>query len=296
MVHRRARTTALVAALCGLLSCSPDGRAAAAPAPGPLIEAAVAAGLRSPTLTVLGGLPHDTSAWTQGLEIADGVLYEGTGRTGRSQLRELDPTTGRLLRATEVPEPLYGEGITVVGPRIWQLTWRDGVALEWDRATLRPGRRVDWTGEGWGLCRTSAGALVASDGGDRLRVLDPDTLRERASVPVRVGGQPLRGLNELECVAGAVWANVFETDWLVRIELGADPASPASNTSDSADSTDSTAAAGTVSAAVLAADLLGPGDRARAGVLNGIAAVPGTDEFLLTGKLWPTIFRVRFDG
>ncbi len=247
----------------------------------------MAAGLRSPTLTVLGGLPHDTTAWTQGLEIADGVLYEGTGRTGRSQLRELDPATGRLLRATDVPEPLYGEGITVVGPRIWQLTWRDGVALDWDRATLRPGRRADWTGEGWGLCRTPAGSLVASDGGDRLRVLDPDTLRQRASVPVRIGGQPLRGLNELECVDGAVWANVFETDWLVRIELGADPAAPANGTNGTI---------GTVSAAVRAADLLEPGERARASVLNGIAAVPGTDEFLVTGKLWPTIFRVRFDG
>jgi glutaminyl-peptide cyclotransferase len=244
------------------------GRAGAAEA---AIKAAVARGLPSPPLTVLGTLPHDPTAWTQGLELADGVLYEGTGTVGHSQLRELDPATGTVRRTADLPPPLYGEGITVVGPVVWQLTWRDGVALHWDRATLSPVGRVPWAGEGWGLCRSPDGPLLASDGTDQLRVLDPGTLAERGRVAVRVGGRPLPRLNELECGPGVVWANVFETDWLVRI----DPST------------------GEVTAAVDASGLLSPDQQDEASVLNGIAAVPGTDELLLTGKYWPTLFRVR---
>ena len=224
---------------------------------------------------VLAELPHDPAAFTQGFEIDGGVLYEGTGLEGRSQLRELDPDTGAVRRSVPLPGQLFGEGITVVGDRIWQLTWRDGVALEWDRATLTLRREVPLEGEGWGLCDDGGGRLVRSDGTDRLRFHDPVTFAEQGSVAVTLDGAPVTQLNELECVGGQVWANVWQTDRIVRI----DPAT------------------GQVTAVVDAAGLLDPARRAAADVLNGIAAVPGGDgEFLVTGKLWPVTFRVRFDG
>lgn len=227
-----------------------------------------------PTLRpeVLAELPHDPSAFTQGFEIDGGVLYEGTGLEGRSQLRELNPETGAVLRAVPLPGELFGEGITVVGDRIWQLTWQDGVVLEWDRATLTLRREVPIQGEGWGLCDDDA-RLVRSDGTDRLRFHDPVTFAEQGSVAVTLDGAPVDRLNELECVDGQVWANVWQTDRIVRI----DPAT------------------GRVTAVVDAAGLLDPAQRADTDVLNGIAAVPGDDgTFLITGKLWPVTFRVRF--
>jgi glutaminyl-peptide cyclotransferase len=249
--------------------------------PASVLRAGVAAGTPVLRPTVLGTLPHDTDAWTEGLEIDGGVLYEGTGLSGRSELRELDPATGRPLREVPLPDELYGEGVTALGSTVWQLTWEDGVALRWDVGPGRAGppappRRLPWAGEGWGLCHTSDGRLVASDGSDRLRVLSGSDLTPVRTVPVRLAGRPLRALNELECTPSGVWANVYQTDWLVRIDL----------------------VSGQVTAAVDAGGLLPADHRGglpqSADVLNGIAAVPGTDQFLLTGKYWPSLFRVRF--
>ena len=220
---------------------------------------------------VLAEVPHDPSAFTQGLELHEGTLYEGTGLEGRSQLRVLDPATGEVQRAESLPGQLFGEGIAVAGDRIWQLTWQDGVVLEWDRATLTLRQQLPLDGEGWGLCNDGT-RLVRSDGTDRLRFHDPRTFAETGSVMVTIEGEPVTQLNELECVDGQVWANVWPSDVLVRI----DPAS------------------GQVTAAVDAAGLLDPEQRANAdAVLNGIAALDN-DEYLLSGKLWPVSFRVRF--
>ncbi|MDQ4117958.1 MAG: glutaminyl-peptide cyclotransferase [Actinomycetota bacterium] len=228
---------------------------------------------------VLGQVPHDPSAFTQGLELAPGggALYEGTGLQGRSELRELDPATGSVRRAVPLPNEWFGEGITVSGNRIWQLTWTDGVALQWDRASLRLLRTVPMDGEGWGLCG-DGGRLIRSDGSARLRFHDASTFAETGGVEVTEDGAPVPGLNELECVGGPgsgtqVWANVWRSDRIVRI----DPAN------------------GRVTAAVDAAGLLTPEQRRRTDVLNGIAALGG-DEYLLTGKLWPAMFRVRLPG
>jgi glutaminyl-peptide cyclotransferase len=242
------------------------------------VLAGLAAGVPRLRPVVLGTLPHDTHAWTEGLEIDGDTLYESTGLPGRSQLRRVDPATGRVRDAVPLPDGLYGEGLTVLGGRIWQLTYRDGVALGWDLDGRAPARRLPWSGEGWGLCHAADGRVLASDGGPDLRVLDGADLTTLGTLAVRIAGRPLPGLNELECTPGAVWANVYPTDWLVRI----DPAD------------------GAVTAVVDAAGLLPPDQRAAVGgtaagaVLNGIAAIPGTDQFLLTGKLWPTLFRVRF--
>lgn len=252
-------------ALLGALTLAVAGCAAAAPAaaPAPVVER-----LRP---TVLAELPHDADAFTQGLELAsDGTLYEGTGLAGHSQLRELDPATGEVRRAVPLPGRLFGEGITVVDDRIWQLTWQDGVALEWNRADLTLLRQVPVDGEGWGLCR-DGDRLVRSDGSDRLRFHDPDTFAETGSVNVTLDGEPVTEINELECVDGQVWANIWQTDRIVRI----DPAD------------------GRVTAVADAAGLLDDERRAGADVLNGIAALGG-GEYLVTGKLWPAAFRVRF--
>jgi glutamine cyclotransferase len=199
------------------------------------------------------------------------VLYEGTGQSGTSQLRELDPQTGAVRRAAAVPGAYFGEGITVVDDRIWQLTWRDGVAVEWDRASLTPLREVAVDGEGWGLC-ADGDRLVRSDGSSRLRWHDPATFAETGGVDVTRDGRPVTGLNELECVNGRVWANVWPTDTIVRIDT----------------------ATGTVDLVVEAAGLREHGIPADTHVLNGIAHVAGT-EFLLTGKNWPSMFRVRME-
>jgi len=221
------------------------------------------------TPVVLAEIPHDAGAFTEGLELDSTSLYEGTGLVGRSQLRELDPVTGAVRRAVPVPTNYFGEGITVVGDRIWQLTYRDGVAVEWDKATLTPLREVPLNSEGWGLCR-DGDRLISSDGTDRLRFRDSVNLTETGAVTVTRDGQPLTGLNELECVDGQVWANVWRTHNIARI----DPAT------------------GMVNVVVDASKLWAGGQPANAQVLNGIAHIDGED-FLLTGKYWPSAFRVR---
>lgn len=220
---------------------------------------------------VLAEVPHDPTAFTQGLELVDGVLYEGTGLVGRSELRVTDPATGEVQARTTLPGDLFGEGITVVGDRIWQLTWQHEVAIERDRESLAELRRVTYSGEGWGLCH-DGGRLVMSDGTETLTFRDPATFEPVGEVDVHEGGEPVLRLNELECVDGVVYANVWQTDRIVRI----DPDS------------------GAVTGVADLSGLLSEEERAATDVLNGIAHVPGTDEFLVTGKLWPTMFRVRF--
>jgi glutaminyl-peptide cyclotransferase len=220
---------------------------------------------------VVATLPHDTSAFTEGLELDGGVLYEGTGLEGQSQVRISDPATGELKKSVDLPDPMFGEGITVVGGKLWQLTYTDGVAIQRDKQTLAELKRASYDGEGWGLCH-DGGRLVMSNGTDELTFRDPETFAEVSRVSVRSGGKPVDMLNELECTPGGVYANVWKTDTIVRI----DPRS------------------GEVTATIDLAGLLSPAERANTDVLNGVAAVPGTDEFLVTGKNWPRMFRVRF--
>lgn len=262
---RRALITALVVVSALAAGCSSGDTA-----PAPTAPATAPAEL---TPRVVEVLPHDTTAFTQGLELVDGVLYEGTGLVGRSSVRATDPRTGAVRTQVDLPDPLFGEGITVVDDSLWQLTWQDGVAVQRDRSTLAERRRVAYDGEGWGLCHDRAGGrLVMSDGSDRLVFRDPDTFDVTGEVRVSAAGEPVERLNELECTANGVYANVWQTDTVVRI----DPSS------------------GRVTARVDLAGLLTPDERAHTDVLNGIAAVPDTDEFLVTGKLWPKLFRVSF--
>ncbi len=218
---------------------------------------------------VLEEIAHDSKAFTQGLEIRGGTLYEGTGLAGASQMRELDPTTGEVRRESPVPNDYFAEGITVVGDRIWQLTYQDGVAIEWDTATLSPVREVPLDGEGWGLCFDGE-RLIRSDGTNKLGFHNPEDLAETGGVTVTRDGRALNGLNELECVGGQVWANLWPSDQIVRINPDT----------------------GAVNLVVDAAGLRARGIPASAQVLNGIAHVQGS-EFLVTGKDWPKMFRVQ---
>lgn len=221
--------------------------------------------------TVLAQLDHDQTAFTEGLAL-DGVsLYESTGLAGSSALRELDPATGALRRAAALPPEYFGEGIAVVGDRIWQLTYQNGVAVEWDKASLSRVREVPLSGEGWGLCN-DGDRLIRSDGTAKLHFHDPGDMHETGSIKVTLNGFELVGLNGLDCSAGQVWANVFPTNQIVRID----------------------AATGAVAAVVDVDGLLEPQYQDNIHILNGITHIDDT-RFLITGKDWPHLFEVTFD-
>jgi glutamine cyclotransferase len=233
------------------------------PAAGPLAERLV--------VRVLSQRPHDPSAYTQGLVWDHGKLYESTGLYGEGSLREVDPETGEVRRQLKVPPGFFAEGLAQVGQRLVQLTWKEGVAFIYDVKSFERVGEYHYQGEGWGLCNDGR-RLVMSDGSDRLSFRDPATFALLGGVDVRLDGLPVRQLNELECVDGAVWSNVWMTDQILRI----DPAS------------------GRVTAVVDAAGLLDAADLAHADVLNGIAYDPAKKTFLITGKLWPKMFEVLF--
>jgi glutaminyl-peptide cyclotransferase len=244
-----------------------------AAAPAPATAAQATATVERLRVEVLASYPHDPAAFTEGLELHDGLLYEGTGLYGQSDLRIVEPRTAEVRQRVDLPDTAFGEGITVAGGRIWQLTYREEFAFLRNRATLAETSRVGYTGEGWGLCHDPArDRLVMSSGRPELVFRDPATFQALGSVPVTLDGQPLLNINELECVDGRVWANVWLTDQIVRI----DPDT------------------GVVDAVVDAAGLLSESERAGVDVLNGIAAVPCTGTFFVTGKLWPRLFLVRF--
>ncbi len=225
------------------------------------------------TVDVVRQLRHDPEAFTEGLEVDGGKLYESTGLEGRSSLREVALETGEVIRLREVPPPVFAEGLTVVGNELLQLTWRDGVLYRWDKETFEPTGSARYEGEGWGLCYDGE-ALWMSDGSSRLTRRDPVTFAVLGTVDVRRGRERVARLNELECVGGDVYANVWLTDEIVRID----------------------AETGRVTATIDAGPLrdLMPADLSPDAVLNGIAYVEERDVFLLTGKLWPSAFEVRF--
>lgn len=273
---RRARMRALpalAAAVLGgsalLTSCAADDRS---PVRTQAAAGSAAAPVEQLRVRVLDVLPHDPKAYTQGLEMAGRTLYEGTGMAGESSIRRGPPGRRPTVRA-DLPTPLFGEGVTVLGRTLWQLTFRDHIAIERDAGTLAELRRLPYPAEGWGVChQPGRGRLVTSDGSARLTLRDPRTLAPTGELLVTLRGRPVPRLNELECVGDRVYANVWPSDRIVRVDTGT----------------------GAVTAQIDASGLLPSKERRPAEVLNGIAAIPGTDEFLLTGKWWPKMFRVVF--
>lgn len=221
---------------------------------------------------VVGRRPHDTSAFTQGLEFDGPRLYESRGLYGESAITEIDPQTGEVVRSTALDDRYFAEGATILDGQLFQITWRESTAFVYDPATFEVVGQRTYTTEGWGIC-DRAGELVMSDGTPTLTFRDPATFAPLRTVEVTRDGVPVDELNELECVGGRVWANVWQTDEIVVI----DPAD------------------GQVVSTVDASGLLTEEERREADVLNGIAYDGLTDTWLLTGKLWPWMFEVEFD-
>jgi glutamine cyclotransferase len=222
---------------------------------------------------VVARYPHDVEAYTQGLLWHDGKLYESTGLYGRSSLRRVDLSTGRVEEKAPLSPDLFGEGLALVDGGFVQLTWREGRALRWSLAGLALTGEWRYAGEGWGLA-TDGDRLVQSDGSATLTFRDPRTFAVTGTLAVADGDRPVALLNELEAVDGALYANVYTTEEIVRI----DPRSGR--------------VTGRVDASPLHQEVIEKGGDPE-GVLNGIAWRPETRTFLLTGKLWPTLFEVE---
>ncbi|BAH76044.1 glutaminyl-peptide cyclotransferase [Solidesulfovibrio magneticus] len=225
-------------------------------------------------VVVKARLPHDPSAFTQGLLYSDGVFYESTGLYGRSSLRRVDPATGQVLARRELPRELFGEGLALSGGSLYQLTWREGRVLLADPSDLSSRGELALPTEGWGACGLD-GRLVVSDGSDQLFFYDPKTMAALGSVAVTDDGRPVSRLNELETVAGRIWANVWGDTRIAVI----DPAT------------------GQVAAWVDCSGLR-PGTVAVdfENVLNGIAHDPATGRVWVTGKRWPEINEIAVPG
>lgn len=219
---------------------------------------------------IVAAYPHDPAAFTQGLAIADGKLYEGTGQYGRSTIRQVDLDTGRVEQSRSLSRRYFGEGITILDGRLYQLTWRAGLGLVYDADSFELLETFRYPGEGWGLAN-DGGRLVVSDGTAVLRFLEPGTFDEAGRVTVRENGNPLERLNELEVVDGEVWANIWYEDRIVRI----DPAS------------------GDVLGSIDLSRLYPRAERASEDVLNGIAYDARAERLFVTGKNWPRLFEIR---
>lgn len=290
-----ATATAPVATLLPAPTTGPSQTPASLPAPAVAFTATAATGTQAadqlPTATpanaapsaavqvpistyrVLNVFPHDPTAFTQGLVYQDGIFYEGTGLRGQSTLRKVDPATGQVLQGIRLPDQYFGEGIAILGQRLYQLTWQENTGFIYDKDSFELLDTWRYEGEGWGLA-TDGQRLLMSDGSHELRFLDPETLAELGRVAVLDdAGQPVSRLNELEWVGGEVWANVWQTDRIARI----DPAS------------------GRLLGWIDLAGLLPDEDRAaqRVDVLNGIAYDAATARLFVTGKWWPKLFEIE---
>lgn len=221
---------------------------------------------------VVAEFPHDDTAYTQGLSYVDGVLYEGTGLEGESTLRRVDLATGEVLHQHDLDPVHFGEGIAVLEDRIYQLTWQTNTCFVYDRETFALLDTFGYPTEGWGLT-TDGVRLIMSDGSDRLTFRDPSTFAELGHVDVVDGDEPVTKLNELEYIDGEVWANVYQTDFIARI----DPAT------------------GRVTGWIDLTGLLPAADQQEreVGVLNGITHDATTGRLFVTGKLWPKLFEIE---
>jgi glutamine cyclotransferase len=216
--------------------------------------------------------PHDTGAYTEGLFYKDGFLYESTGQAGQSTVRKVDLQSGEVIQRHNVPSRYFGEGIVDWKDRLVQLTWKSGTGFVYDLTSFKQRRRFTYPGEGWALTRDDK-HLYMSDGSAVLRVLDPETLATTGSILVTADGEPVINLNELEWVKGEIYANVWLTNHIARI----DPAS------------------GHVVGWIDLTGLFDVNQTPEPGndVLNGIAYDAKNDRLFVTGKRWPSLFEIK---
>lgn len=267
--------------VCSLFGCGPGGgitskKSSETKGGLPMVEATPAQGpapvrVQNYNYEIVRVYPHDRTAFTQGLLYLNGVLYESTGLNGQSSLRKVDLQTGQVLQKIDVPSQYFAEGLALFNNRLYQLTWQSRLGFIYDLETFQVRRTFNYRGEGWGLTHDGQ-QLIMSDGTNMLRFLDPETLDPKREVEVKDGDRPINFLNELEYVRGDVWANVWQTDKLVRIEPST----------------------GRVNGWVNLSGLLTAEDRQQpVEVLNGIAYDEAGDRLFVTGKLWPKLFEIK---
>lgn len=223
------------------------------------------------TFEIVRQFPHDQTAFTQGFAYDAGYFYEGTGLNGRSFVRQLRVETGEIVRQVNLAPEFFGEGITLAGKELIQLTWQSHIGFVYDRSDFRRLRTFSYPGEGWGIT-TNGHDLFMSDGTPEIRVLDSGTLLEKRRFSVHDGSTLVSQLNDLEFVEGQIFANVWQTDRIVRF-------SPQT---------------GEVLGWIDLTGLLSPIYHLEPGaVLNGIAYDRDRKRLFVTGKLWPSIFEIR---
>jgi glutaminyl-peptide cyclotransferase len=216
--------------------------------------------------------PHDPSAFTEGLFYLNGFLYESTGLEQHSTIRKVRLDTGEVVKKIDIPPQYFGEGIVNWDGHLISLTWKSHVGFVFDLATFKLQRQFQYEGEGWALTQDGK-QLIMSDGTPELRFINPNTLKETNRIQVTLDGKPVRNVNELEWVKGEIYANVWQTNWILRI-----------NPKD-----------GQVVGLVNLAGLLSSGTQVKSpdGVLNGIAYDAKGDRLFVTGKNWPKLFEIR---
>jgi glutamine cyclotransferase len=221
------------------------------------------------TYRIVNAYPHDKTAFTQGLAFENGMIYEGTGLYGHSSLRETDLETGKVLNVRELPSEIFGEGITICGNRLVQITWKNHLGFVYDKETFDMIGEFSYLTEGWGITFDGI-RLIMSDGSSTLYFLDAETLKETGRIEVQGNGAPVTSLNELEYIRGEIYANVWMTNRIAII-------SPET---------------GRVVGWIDLEGLLSPEQQKDADVLNGIAYDRVDDRIFVTGKLWPTLFEI----
>jgi glutaminyl-peptide cyclotransferase len=224
------------------------------------------------TYEVVHTYPHDTHAFTEGLLYYKGFLYESTGLNKQSSIRKVQLQTGKVLQKIAIAPQYFGEGMVIWNRQVISLTWQSHVGFVFDLDTLELRKQFHYDGEGWALTQDGK-QLIMSDGTSDLRHLDPVTLKETGRVHVTLDGTPIDRLNELEWVKGEIYANVWQTDWLMRI-------APDS---------------GRILGIVDLSGLLPVSQRipGQTDVLNGIAYDARQDRLFVTGKNWPQLFEIR---
>jgi glutaminyl-peptide cyclotransferase len=216
--------------------------------------------------------PHDPEAFTQGLIFKAGFLFESTGLNGRSSLRKVRLEDGVVVQEHRLADEHFAEGLTDWSGRLFQLTWQPNLGFVYDLETFTQVRTFRYAGEGWGLARDER-RLVMSDGTPNLRFLDPETLAQTGELLVHHDGIPVPNLNELELVNGEIFANVWQTDYIVTVDRSS----------------------GRVTGRIDLGGLLSPAERAATDVMNGIAHDPAGGRLFVTGKLWPKLFEIRLE-
>jgi glutamine cyclotransferase len=223
------------------------------------------------TYKIVNTYPHDRNAFTQGLVFEDGFLYEGTGIRGQSTLRKVKLETGDILRIHQLPAQFFGEGVTIYRNKLIQLTWQSNVGFVYDKVSFKWLQEFNYPTEGWGITYDGK-RLVMSDGTSTLHFLSPETFEEIGQIEVNDRNVAVSKLNELECVKGEIYANIWRTERIARI----DPLT------------------GQVVGWIELENLLSPEDRSqRVDALNGIAYDEKNDRLFITGKLWPKIFEIE---